>query len=102
MKSRALLRRASAVLVAVILAACASVQNTPQQDLVWSAYNQCKADGRVRTDVQLVRVEADGRAWYSSYSSAYGVQQLERCLTDRTSSSSTAAPVQTNLPVLSL
>ena len=95
------LRLASASLVTVMLAACATVQNTPQQDIVWSAYNQCKAEGRVPANVLLVRVDADGRAWHSSYSSAYGVQELERCLAERMSRSSAAAPVQTNIPVLS-
>jgi|SRR5215831_2369125 len=67
------LLRAIAVLVGVILiGACTTLRNTPQQDLVWSAYNQCKAEGRIPTNVQFVRVEPDGRASYSTYSSAYG------------------------------
>jgi hypothetical protein len=59
---------------------------------VWSAYNQCKAEGRIPSNIQLVRVEPDGPAWYSAYSSAYGAQELERCITEKISSSSTSAP----------
>ena len=85
-----------------MLGACATVQNTPQQDLVWSAYNQCKAEGRIPNNVQLVRVEPDGRAWYSAYSSGYGTQELERCVTEKLSSTSAAAlPAPTSATVLS-
>ena len=94
--------RTVAILKGVILiAACTAVQNSPQQDLVWSAYNQCKVEGRIPTNVQLVRVEPDGRAWYSTYSSAYGAQQLERCMTDRIAISSMTAPTPVFAPVLS-
>jgi len=93
---------AIAILVgAIFIGACTTLRNTPQQDLVWSAYNQCKAEGRIPTNVQFVRVEPDGRAQYSTYSSAYGAQQLERCITEKTSSSSTAITTPTNAPILS-
>ena len=96
------LLRAIAVLVGVILiGACTTLRNTPQQDLVWSAYNQCKAEGRIPTNVQFVRVEPDGRASYSTYSSAYGSQQLERCISEKISSSSTGVTTPTNAPILS-
>jgi hypothetical protein len=85
-------QRAIVILVALLLGACASLQNTPQQDLVWSAYNGCKAEGRIPSNIQLIRVEPDGRAWFSTYSSAYGAQQLERCITDKTSSGSAGVP----------
>ena len=85
-------RHAIAIVAAAILAACTSVQNTPQQDLVWSAYNQCKAEGRIPANIQLERVEPDGRAWYSAYSSAYGAQELQRCIAEKISGSATTAP----------
>jgi hypothetical protein len=93
---------ASFILVGAILGACTTVQNTPQQDLVWSAYNRCKAEGRIPNNLQVVRVEPDGRAWYSAYSSAYGSQALERCVTEKISSSSGAAPpTPRDIPALS-
>jgi len=95
------LLRASTILVAVILAACATVENTPQQDLVWSAYNQCKAEGRIPANIQLTRIEPDGRAWYSTYSSMYGAQALERCTMEKISISWTTAPNPAYEPVLS-
>src|SRR5215470_17234363 len=94
--------RASVILVGAILGACATVQNTPQQDVVWAAYNQCKAEGRVPNNIQVVRVEPDGRAWYSAHSSAYGAQALERCVTEKIASSSGAPPPPPrDLPALS-
>jgi len=96
------LLRAIAVLVGVILiGACTTLRNTPQQDLVWSAYKQCKAEGRIPTNVQFVRVEPDGRASYSTFSSAYGSQQLERCISEKISSSSTGVTTPTNAAILS-
>src|SRR5215831_8533582 len=87
------LLRAIAVLVgALLLGACATAKNTPQQDLVGSAYKQCKAEGRVPSNIQLDRVEPDGRAWYSAYRSSYGTQELERCMREKTSTSKTAIP----------
>ena len=59
------LRHAVAILAGAMLGACATVQNTPQQDLVWSAYNQCKAEGRVPANIQLERVEPNGRPWFT-------------------------------------
>jgi hypothetical protein len=96
------LPRASFILVGAILGACTTVQTTPQQDLVWSAYNRCKAEGRIPNNIQVVRVEPDGRAWYSAHSSAYGAQALERCVTEKIASSSEAAPPPPmDLPALS-
>jgi len=85
--------RASAVLLcAFLLGACTTAKNTPQQDLVWSAYNRCKAEGRVPSNIQLDRVEPDGRAWYSAYRSTYGTQELEGCMKEKISTSKTAIP----------
>ena len=65
-----LLRAIAVLLGAFLLGACATAKNTPQQDLVLSTYNQCKAEGRVPSNIQLDRVEPDGRAWYSAYKSS--------------------------------
>jgi hypothetical protein len=94
-------RRAIAIPVALLLGACAVLQNTPQQDIVWAAYNGCKAEGRIPSNIQLIRVEPDGRAWYSTYSSAYGAQELERCIADKTSSGSAGVPPPTAASLLS-
>ena len=95
-------QRVAVILVGAILGACISVRNTPEQDLVWSAYNQCRAEGRIPNNVQLVRVEPNGRASYSTYSSGYGAQELERCITAKfLASSPTAPPTPTNASALS-
>jgi hypothetical protein len=77
---------------ALLLSACATGQNTPQQDLVWSAYKQCKAERHVPSNIPLDRVESDGRAWYSANRTTYGAQELERCMTEKTGTSGTAIP----------
>jgi hypothetical protein len=86
--------RAIAVLLGalLLLGACATSQNTPQQDLVWSAYKQCKTEGHVPSNIQLDRVEPGGRAWYSANRTTYGAQELERCMTEKTSTSGIAIP----------
>jgi hypothetical protein len=64
------------------------MQNTPAQDAVWAAYNQCRAEGRVPSNVQLMRVDPDGRAYYQTYTSSYGGADFESCLTEKMSRSS--------------
>jgi hypothetical protein len=90
--------RTIAILVGatIIVAACTStVKNTPRQDLVWSAYNQCRAESRIPSSIQLTRVEPDGRAWYSAYRNAYGAQELERCINEKVSPPPSYVPVLT-------
>jgi len=89
---------AIAILVgAVLMSACTwTVANTPQQDLLWSAYKQCTAEGRIPSNIQLTRVEPDGgRVWYSAYRSAYGAQELERCINEKISPPPIYVPVFT-------
>ena len=40
------------------------MRNTPAQDAMWAAYDECRAEGRVPPNVQLLRVDPDGRAYY--------------------------------------
>jgi len=62
---------------------------------VWSAYKQCKVEGRIPSNIQLDRVEPDGRAWYSANRTAYGAQELERCINEKVSPPPTYVPVLT-------
>ncbi len=78
-----MLRRSLFVLIGLTIVGCASVQNTPAQDAVWAAYNQCRAEGRVPANVQLMRVDPDGRAYYQTYTSSFGGADFERCLTEK-------------------
>ena len=79
-----MLRQSLFVLTAFTIVGCASMQNTPAQDAVWAAYNQCRAEGRVSANVQLTRVDPDGRAYYQTYTSSYGGADFERCMTEKT------------------
>ena len=67
------------VLAAVLLAGCATLQNTPEQERTWAAWDACKAAGRI-THWQIDRVEPNGRAWLSSTDSPYGLQEIQACM----------------------
>lgn len=79
------------------LAGCASSQ-TLQQTQVWDAYSACRASGRVDTNIQIDRVEPDGRWWWRTSDGSHGRQELEACMREeiarwKVSSRSTAATV---------
>jgi hypothetical protein len=90
-------RRTIAIPVgAILIGACTlTTQNTARQDLIWSTYKECKADGRIPSSIQLDRVDLDGRVWYSSNRTAYGATELERCINEK------VAPPPTYMPVVS-
>ena len=50
--------------ISLLLAGCASFQNTPAQDLAWSRWTACRAQV---TGTELITVQLDGRIsfWYS-------------------------------------
>jgi hypothetical protein len=70
--------RNALMLAAVLLAGCAALQNTPQQNRTWAAYDACR--GQVPTNVVLLRVEPDGRYWFSTGDGSYGREQLVGCM----------------------
>jgi hypothetical protein len=73
------LRRSLWVLVlSVCVVSCA--ENNLQQTRAWDAYEACKASGRVPTNVQIDRVEPDGRWWFRAQEGSYGTQQLNGCM----------------------
>lgn len=73
------MRRSWWVLVAgCCLASCA--ENNLQQTRTWDAYGACKASGLVPSNVQIDRVEPDGRWWFRTQEGSYGTQQLNGCM----------------------
>jgi len=86
--------RNALILAAVLLAGCATVQNTPQQERTWAAYEACKAAGRVKHG-QIDRVEPDGRWFWVVSGSPYGFSELEACMQE-------TAPAQTWSALVSL
>ena len=78
------------IVVAVMLGAallmisgCATFQNTPQQEAVWGAYHACQAEQRVPGNIQMTRVEPDGRYWCQWASSPYGAEGFRQCITEK-------------------
>jgi len=66
------------VFAAVLLAGCAAVQNTPQQDRTWAAYEACR--GQVPTNITIDRVDSNGRYWFSSREGSFGFSALTGCM----------------------
>jgi hypothetical protein len=88
-----MLKHSLLVLVGLIIGGCSSAQNTPGQDAMWVAYHQCRSEGRVPPNVQLIRVEPNGHGWYQTYSSSYGGADFERCLTEKAEPTTQVEPV---------
>lgn len=62
--------------VALALAGCASLRNTPAQDLAWGAWQSCPVPPNVRLD----RIDPNGQIWFMWVSSNAGVSELQACL----------------------
>ncbi len=75
-----MLKHSLFVLVGLTIVGCSAAQNTQGQDAMWVAYHQCRSEGRVPANVQLIRVEPNGHGWYQTYSSSYGGADFERCI----------------------
>ena len=71
------------VLALAMAAGCAAMQNTPAQERTWAAYHACQAEQRVPGNIQMTRVEPDGRYWYQWMSSAYGAEGFQQCMTEK-------------------
>jgi hypothetical protein len=94
-----MLKHSLFVLVGLFIIGCSSAQNTRGQEATWVAYHQCRSEGRVPVNVQLIRVEPDGRGWYQTYSSSYGGADFERCITEKIDATA-ATPVAPASPTL--
>ena len=70
------------ILAAVVLAGYGAVQNTPQQERTWAAYEVCKAERRV-THGQIDRVKPDGRWVWRASGSPYGFTELQTCMQEQ-------------------
>ena len=57
---------------------CAPATNTLAQDLTWAAYAACRS--RVPSNIQIERVDPDGRYWWRTSEGSYGATQLEACM----------------------
>jgi opacity protein-like surface antigen len=84
-----MLKHSLFVLVGLTIVGCSAAQNTRGQDAMWVAYLQCRSEGRVPANVQLIRVEPNGHGWYQTYSSSYGGADFERCITEKGGAKST-------------
>lgn len=87
------------VAILLLVAGCASFQNTLAQDQTWAAYAVCR--GSVSTNIRIQRVDADGRWHGLSPDAPYGYAELSACMRDEAArwkaSSPSSAPVVDSL-----
>ena len=77
---RPLVRVAGAAL-GFVLAGCATVQNTPQQDYVWACVTDCKAS--LPPQCQVDNVAPDGRVSARCDATLANLDSFKRCLDER-------------------
>jgi len=54
------------VLLVILLAGCATMRSTPQQDYTWAMWENCKQSLVLSSGLTVNRVEPDGRWWTNS------------------------------------
>jgi len=65
-----------ALLLPLLVAACASTSNTLAQDLAWERAKKCDGIGRIRVDW----VEPNGTIWYTWVGGSLGETKFNACL----------------------
>jgi len=72
------MKTAIIVIVALLTTGCASMKNTPQQDYTWEMGHKCNT-----TDLQMTRVEADGRYWVQGASNVIRLTPYFECMKEQ-------------------
>jgi hypothetical protein len=62
--------------LALVLAGCASLKNTPQQDLAYARWAACEPPSGL---IDIDRVEPSGRIWFTFYNESERLKVVE-CL----------------------
>lgn len=73
----------SCLVACLLLAGCASMKNTPAQDMVWQAHGECQAEGRISNNVVISRVEPDGRYWVETRNGNAGLPAFVECMNEK-------------------
>ena len=85
-----MLRRALLILFAMVTVSCAG--NTLRQDLVYTAWDKCQAEGRIPSQVILTRVDLDGRYWIQGLAGSYGFADTQKCISEQVAKMGQAPP----------
>ena len=80
--SRILIGIGGAALTSSMLTGCAAHTTKAQSDS-WDAFYECRSEGRVAANVELERIEGDGRIILRWVSSAAGTQEALACWEER-------------------
>jgi hypothetical protein len=80
--------------VAVLIVGCASLRNTPAQDLIYEAWRACQREGRIDLNVTLDHVEPDGSYWVRTRGGQAGRQAAFDCMREKTQWPPAAPPLR--------
>jgi hypothetical protein len=64
------------IAVTIVLAGCAGVKNTPQQDLAYARWASCEPSSGL---IDIDRVEPNGRIWFTFYNESERLKVVD-CL----------------------
>ncbi len=78
-----MLRFTALLVIASVVTACAQTGNTLKQDLTYAAWDKCQAEGRIPSQVQLTRVELDGRYWIQGATGSFGFGDTFKCMNEQ-------------------
>lgn len=74
----------------VVIAGCASVQNTPAQDLVWNAYRICQTETSSNVVIDQVRPDGSWTGWCNGKCNRDS--ELQDCIREKVKAQRTNAP----------
>ena len=78
------MRSGLVVALAVSMAACAAMKNTPAQEQAQAAWDACEAERRIPAGLMLSRIEPDGRLWFrTANDGTIGWGELRACLAEK-------------------
>jgi hypothetical protein len=75
---RGALARCALLGIGLVLAGCATIKNTPQQDYVWSCVEACKA--KLPPQCQVGSVDTDGQISYLCMGTRANLDEFTQCV----------------------
>lgn len=71
------------ILLSGLAAGCEALRHTPAQLRVEDAWVACQQEGRIPLQVNLKRIETDGRYWISGDAGSYGFRDTQTCMQEK-------------------
>ncbi len=86
------------MITALVWLATGCAGNTLQQDMTYTAWANCQADGRIASQAQLTRVEPDGRYWMFGLAGSFGFGEAQKCMNEQFAKMRQAPPAISTKP----